>query len=296
MKTIVYQGVKGAYSYATAIKEFGQGHNYIGLTTFKEVFDLVDSGHADYGLLPIENSLVGSIYENYDLLHQYDMKIVGEAYIKVEHCLLAPYSSIYSKEDRIDSIKKVLSHPKALEQCTSLFRRHPWMEAVVHMDTAGAAEQVSREGNPTCAAIASASAAELYGLEIVYRGIEDDSQNYTRFVTIAKEGSSIKAGDKCSLMLQLNHAPGTLVDVLNRFEEIGVNLTKIESRPMRGSPFEYHFYLDFDFMENSQEEIDKLLEDISQKAQKMKVLGLYGQAQENTRKNRSVRCSNSLVA
>ncbi|MBA2727324.1 MAG: hypothetical protein H0U49_04025 [Parachlamydiaceae bacterium] len=153
MKTIAYQGIKGAFSYITALRAFGEDNSFIGLSTFKEVFERLDSGKSDYVMIPIENSLIGSIYENYDLMNSHEMQIIAEHYTKIEHCLLTIPSP--QKGETLRNITKVLSHPKALEQCTSFFKDHPWIEAVAYMDTAAAAAEVATKGDPTCGAIAS---------------------------------------------------------------------------------------------------------------------------------------------
>ncbi len=270
MKTIAYQGVKGAFSYITALKEFGDENNFIGLQTFKEVFEQVECGQADYAVIPIENSLIGSIYENYDLLNLYEMRIIGEYLTKIEHCLLTLSASCSLK-----TIKKVLSHPKALEQCSCFFQSHPWIEAVVHMNTAAAAAEIASNSDPAWAAIASASAGELYGLKIFKKGIEDDPGNYTRFVTITKKELPNDQIDKCSLLLQLKHVPGALAEMLKRFADQAINLTKIESRPLRGSPFEYLFYIDFEFIGKKRQDVEDLLNELCYKVLELKILGFY---------------------
>lgn len=275
MKTIAYQGVKGAFSYMTALNEFGENTRLRGLQTFKEVFEMVKYGEADYAVIPIENSLIGSIYENYDLLNIYEMRIIGEHFTKIEHCLLTISTSHEQGNERLKTIKKVLSHPKALEQCSCFFQRHPWMEAVVYMDTAAAASEIASNGDPTCAAIASVSAAELYGLEILKKGIEDDPKNYTRFVTVMKKEIHNDQIDKCSLLLQLKHVPGALAEMLKQFADQAINLTKIESRPLRGSPFEYLFYVDFEFIGRKRQDVEDLLNGLCSKVQKLKILGFY---------------------
>jgi len=313
MKTVAYQGVKGAFSYITALMEFGIENNFRGCQSFQNVFELVDSGEADYAVIPVENSLVGSIYDNYDLLNRFEMEIVGERFTKIEHCLLAvpapqknsqnwvqacdlQFESIsrfsirdsqitnhkpdpnFAHEERLAGIIKVMSHPKALEQCSSFFQGHPWMEAVVHMDTAAAAAEVAFKEDPSCVAIASSAAAELYGLEILKKGIEDDPKNYTRFVTIVKKGNSggrTEKADKCSLLIKMKHIPEVLVGMLKHFADEWVNVTKIESRPIRGSPFEYLFYIDFEFAGREQQEIEVLLNGLGNEVQMLKILGFY---------------------
>lgn len=265
MYTIAYQGVKGAFSYLTALKGFGSQCHYIGCSTFKEVYDCVECGQADYAVLPIENSLIGSIYENYDLLTSYEMQIVGEQYTKIEHCLhVLPGSSL-------SDITKVMSHPKALEQCKNFFETHPWIKAVVYCDTAAAAEMVSHAGDPTCGAIASEACGPIYGLEVLQKSIEDDPKNYTRFVSLTKKGIHHPEATKCSLMLQINHIPGSLAEILSIFSRRGLNMTKIESRPLRGSLFEYQFYIDVEYSEG----LEGVFDELKIKSQSMRVLGCY---------------------
>jgi len=274
MKTITYQGVEGAFSYLTALKEFGEKNHFRSAQTFKEMFELVRNGEADAAVVPIENSLVGSIYENYDLINQYDMHIIAEHYTKIEHCLLS-YPSNEVKSERLKQIKRVLSHPKALEQCSHFFQGHLWMEAVVYMDTAAAAKKIAILKDPSCAAIASAYAGELYGLDILAEKIEDDPRNYTRFVIATQKGSFDYQADKCSLLLQLKHTPGALVEGLKEFSIEGINLTKIESRPLRGSLFEYEFYIDFEFKGRNMREVEQVFNKLHEKVNKLTVLGFY---------------------
>lgn len=269
MKTIAYQGEQGAYSYLTAVKAFGEEPLYIGMRTFKEVFDLLHNGQADYAVIPIENSLVGSIYENYDLLNRYEAPIIAEHYTKIEHCLLAAHAV------PLKNIKKVFSHPKALEQCKGFFSKHPWMEAIAYWDTAGAAAEIAERSDPDCAAIASAQAGKIYKLNILKDNIEDDPQNYTRFVTIAKRGRALHQADKISLSMHLKHAPGSLAKVLNKLGTQGMNLSKIESRPLKGSPFEYIFYVDFEFHGQKVEEVLYLLSELKSEVELLKILGFY---------------------
>lgn len=274
MKTIAYQGVRGAFSYLTAFKEFGEHHHYRSAQTFKEVFDLLHKGEADVAVLPIENSLIGSIYENYDLLNRYEMQIIGEHYTKIEHCLLT-VASHEAKNERLKKIKRVLSHPKAIEQCSHFFQRHEWMEAVVHVDTAAAAEEIATRSDPSYAAIASASAGEMYGLDLLEEKIEDDPRNYTRFVIVSQKGSTDHQADKCSVLLQLKHIPGALAEGLKVLAKEGVNLTKIESRPLRGSLFEYVFYIDFEFKGRSMRAVEGILALLREKVNQLIVLGFY---------------------
>lgn len=270
MKRIAYMGTPGSFSHLTALEEFGVQQQLIGVKTFAAVFAQLENGGADYAVLPIENSLVGSIYENYDLLNQHTAQIIAERCHRVEHCLL-----IVPKARGLSDVKKVLSHPKALEQCAGFFKRHPWLEAVAHADTASAAATVADWADPACAAIASAQAGEIYGLARLATKIADNQENYTRFVVIAQQPTGDVEGDKCSLVLSLPHVPGSLAAVLSAFAAEGVNLTKIESRPMHGTPFEYLFYVDFEFARRARREIEELLKLVLHQVTKLKILGFY---------------------
>lgn len=226
---IGYQGTKGSYSHRALT--FMEGEK-IGKNTFRDVYLAVENGDIDLGLLPIENALAGTIYESIDLLAAGDLKIVGEIIIKVDHCLMALGKG---------EIKKVLSHPKALAQCKKLFEQHPEWEAIPHYDTAGAAEDVAKSRDFSLGAIASESAAEEYGLEIILTNVQDHNENYTRFFLISKTETY---GNKGSICFTLDHKPGKLAEVLTSFGENGINLTHIVSRPIPGKPFEYLFYAD----------------------------------------------------
>jgi prephenate dehydratase len=269
MNTIAYQGRKGAFSYITAVREFGQGNLFLGEKTFKDVFQRLESGEADYAILPIENSLAGSIYENYDLLCHYEGWIVAEHYTKIVHCLLTVSTGL-----------QVFSHPKALEQCAGFFRKYPWIEAVSHMDTAGAAEEIAQLGNPEYAAIASSTAGRMYGLQLLLEGIEDDPANYTRFLTVAKKKKAVSMKDKGSLAFQMAHSPGVLATALSCLARCGMNLTKIESRPLRGRPFEYQFYVDFEFSGQSFEKVEGLVKELGKDVHSLKILGFYKAGQK----------------
>lgn len=269
---IAYQGVEGAYSHLTAVREFGKIHDFIGCKTFSEVFGSIDSGLVNVAMVPIENSLIGSIYENYDLLSRGEFQIIGECYTRIEHCFL-----VHPALDKLEmqSITKVFSHPKALEQCASFFQKYPWMEAVVCKDTALAALEVSRGAETTTAAIAGEIAGQLYGLRILQKGIEDDPLNYTRFVAVAKQTGKLSGEGKCSLLLNLRHLPGALATVLSVFAECGINVTKIESRPLRESPFEYLFYIDIESSNLDSSNLEKRLLHLHEVVVRLKILGIY---------------------
>lgn len=239
VKRVAYQGILGAFSYMTALRCFGPDAFLLGCSNFREVFEAVKRGDVDMGLLPIENTLAGSITENYDLLLEYpELQIVGEAYTPVHHALLA----LEAVQD-VHALKKVLSHPKALEQCVQFFRENQHLVKEVYYDTAAAASTVAKMGDTTLGAIAHACNADIYGLKVLQDHIEDDPGNTTRFIVISPKAATSEQ-EKCTLTFTLDHTPGALASALKRFE--GFNLMKIESRPIKDKPFEYRFYIDIE--------------------------------------------------
>jgi chorismate mutase/prephenate dehydratase len=275
-KKIIYQGIKGSHSWLAGVKFFGGNNKFIEANNFKEIFLKVDKNKADYGVIPIENSLIGSIYENYDLLKQFKLKVVGEIYLKIEHNLLGIKFNHLKGEKRIKLIKKIYSHPKALEQCSKFFERYNWLEKVAFSDTAGAAKYVAEAKDLTLGAIASKIAAKIYKLEIIKEKIEDDKNNYTRFWIITKKyflKKPSKKDNKGSIIFTLKHQPGSLYNALKVFAENKINLTKIESRPIIGKPFEYLFFVDFEFDKN--DKILKILEELKKKTIFLEILGFY---------------------
>lgn len=277
MKTIAYYGIPGAFSHITAVREFGNSCscNYQSAQSFKQVFAWVNEGVVDYGIVPLENSLAGSVYENYDNLSSHDVCIMSEHYTRIELCLASLPCPDYVLADRLKQIRQVLSHPKALEQCAVFFENHPWMEAIMFHDTARAAEEVAWRGDLTCAALCNKAAAERHHLEILQSNVEDDARNYTRFISIAKRDKSNLEGDKCSLVMQVKHTPGSLVQALSVISEHGFNLCKIESRPQAGSKFEYLFYIDFENVHASKQQLQAVLDELKGRTQSLNMLGLY---------------------
>jgi len=236
---VAFQGEKGAYSEMAVYTFFGKNAEVLPCRDFKGVFENVDKQDAEYGVVPIENSIEGSVNQNYDLFLTYDLKVCGEVVVRVSHCLLA------NRDTKLEQVKTVYSHPQALAQCRNFLERSQW-ELIPTYDTAGSAKMLKEKALKDAAAIASERAAELYGLTILAREIEDTPNNYTRFFVLSKEDSPKTGNDKTSIIFGATHTPGSLYNALSEFAKRGVSLTKIESRPTKQTPWEYNFYLDFE--------------------------------------------------
>ncbi len=260
MKRIVYQGVSGSFSHLTVRRLFGEACQIQGLPSFREVFDAVENDEADAALMPIENTLAGTIYETIDYLSQGSLNIVGVTQTRIVHSLLGIRGS--SCQD----IRKVLTHPKALAQCTRFFFDHPGMKGVAHYDTAGAAADVAQAKDFAQAAIAHSSAALIYDLDVLMQGIEDHPENFTRFFLLSKRAAY---GNRSSLCFTLEHRPGSLMEILSLFADQGINLTYIVSRPLVGRPYEYLFYVDL------QNTASIPFEALEKKTRSIKTLGCY---------------------
>jgi prephenate dehydratase len=239
MKIVAFQGERGAYSEQAARQHFGADVATLPCAAFEGIFAVIDSGEADFGVLPVENSLAGSINRAYDLLLEHDLRAWGEILFRVRHNLLAPAGTT------LEQVHTVRSHPQALAQCERWLSERG-LKAVTWYDTAGSAKELAANPEPGVAAIASSLAAETYGLAQLASGIEDLAWNYTRFFVIGRGEAPITAKAKTSLVFAVTHEPGSLVNCLNEFSSRGINLTKIESRPRRNRPWHYVFYLDFD--------------------------------------------------
>ena len=239
---VAFQGIEGAYSDVAARRMLGPGCRTIPLETFEEVFRAVEIGNADRGVVPIENSLSGSIHQNYDLLLAHDLHIVAETYLRIEHVLMCHPDSTLRR------LKRVRSHPQALAQCTRFFSRNRQIRPDPFFDTAGAARDVIEAEGLDTGAIASAYAARLYGLKVLRRNLEDQPNNYTRFLLIARTPwrPRPRVRTKCSICFRpAKNQVGILFRILGVFALREIDLLKIESRPDRTSSFEYQFYLDF---------------------------------------------------
>lgn len=261
---VAFQGEAGAYSEQAVFGYFGDV-DAIPCESFDAVFDTVNSGTCNAGLIPIENSLAGSIHQNYDLLLRNHLHIVGEYLLRVQHCLIAMPGVI--KAD----VKKAISHPQALGQCAGYLRKHGIQARPVY-DTAGSVKMLKESGERDVAAIASRRAAELYGMEILEEGIEDNPENFTRFLAIQNEPVVPRGKVKTSIVFTLRNAPGALFKALSVFALRDIDLTKIESRPLQGKPWDYLFYIDFIDSNGSSQ---KALANLGEYALMVRVLGTY---------------------
>lgn len=239
--TVAFQGVHGAYSEQAARLMLGARAATVPCETFDAVFRAVEQGKSARGVIPIENSLAGSIHQNYDLLLKHGLHIVGELHLRVEHVLMARPGAA------LRGLRQVRSHPQALAQCSRFFERHPGIHAEAFFDTAGAAQSLREAGTEGIGAIASAYAARLYGLTVLARNVENEQHNFTRFLMISRKPRAPRGNvpTKCSIAFRpAANTPGILFRILGVFSLRDIDLLKIESRPDPASPFEYLFYLD----------------------------------------------------
>ncbi len=274
---IAFQGEPGAFSSQAARNLLGDDIELAPCETFEQMFAEVENRQSDFCLAPIENSLFGSIYQNYDLLLKHNLRIVGETSLRIVHNLIAP------PEISFENIRRVYSHPVALGQCQKFFAEHPEMQQVVAYDTAGSVKMLMASREPGAAAIASALAADVYGAKILKAGIEDDRQNYTRFFLLAREdavGPPAPDADKTSIVFSLEHRTGSLFRAMSVFALREIDLTKIESRPLVGYPWEYSFYLDL-IGNTSEPRVIKALDHLAEFAVNLKVLGCYRRASKS---------------
>ncbi len=275
---VAFQGEPGAFSQQAILQLLGPGVTPVPCVWFDEVFRSLAEKRVDAAVIPIENTLHGSVHENYDHLLEFRLPIVGETSVRIVHNLIAPPGM------RFRDVKKVYSHPVALNQCLRFFAAHPEMEKVPFYDTAGSVKMIMQGKPAGAAAIASALAAEVYGAKILRRSIEDDRENHTRFFLLRREDSAGKlraSGEskawKTSLVFTTRNVPGSLFRALSAFALRDLNLVKIESRPLRGKPWEYLFYLDV-IGHLDQPNLQNAIRHLGELADMLRVLGCYPRA------------------
>jgi len=267
---VAYQGEPGAYTEDAALRFFGKSTRGVPYENLDLVFEAVERGDAPFALVPVENSLEGSITRVYDLLLDSPLMVCGETELRISHCLIAMAGA------GLDTIKYVYSHPQALGQSRN-FLKQLNAEIVPASDTAGSVRMIKEEKRLDYAAVAGARAAELYGMKILAKEIEDNPHNYTRFFVLSKEDSPPTGNDKTSIVFSLKHKPGALYDCLREFATRSINLSKLESRPTRHQPWEYNFYMDFSG-HREEKEVGEALKALEEHAVFVKILGSYPRA------------------
>jgi chorismate mutase / prephenate dehydratase len=273
LKRVVFQGIEGAHSELAGRKYFApylEHTQFMGVATFEQVINAVEDGDTDFGLLPVENTSAGSINEVYDLLSCAQLSIVGEEILRTEHCLLA------LEEMPLAHIRQIYSHPQALAECMKFVSKLPNCQALPYPDSAMAVKKVKDEKDSVLAAIASEEAGRLYGLKVLRRNIEDQPNNYTRFLILAKRPSTIDLRIPCktSLIMATSHEEGSLLKALSLLHDYHINLSKLESRPIPGMPFQYLFYIDFEG-NIADPRVAEALEKLRSATTSLKVLGCY---------------------
>lgn len=267
-KKVAFQGERGAYSEVAARELLGKNIIPISCDSFETLFERVEKKRADLGIIPIENSLVGSIHKNYDLLLDHNLKVIGEVQLRVSHALIAPPGVAFNK------ITKVYSHPMALEQCRKFFKRHKTIAPISYYDTAGAVKMVSESGLSNSAAIASPFAAQIHKMKILKQAIEDEKHNYTRFLLLSRNSINFHGKSKTSIVFSLKSEPGALFKALSVFALRNIDLSKIESRPSRQRAWQYYFYVDFEGG-IKEERVNHALDHLGEITHFIKILGSY---------------------
>ena len=267
MKKVSFQGVPGAYSQSAAKKFFGEEIDTLATHSFEDALRSVGeetSTDCNYSILPVENSIEGTVGQSVDEILKTNLHSIGEVYLKVEHCLIG--------KGRLDEVTKVYSHPQALGQCSDFIEKYN-LKTVPTYDTAGSVE-IIKDLEKNCAAIASSLASSLYNVPIIKEGIVNNSNNFTRFLVFSKENTIETGNDKTSIIFSVKHEPGALYQILKEFNDNGINLTKIESRPNKNTNWEYNFFVDF-LGHFSNSKIKSVLDKISENTIFLKIIGSY---------------------
>lgn len=265
---VVYQGVPGAYAYIAMKQYFGEDVENYSVKSWKDAMEAVQKGDADYAVLPIENSTAGSVSDVYDLLQEYNNYIVAETYVEVEHALLG------LDDATIEDIDTIYSHPQGLMQCSKFLGEHKDWKQVEQTNTAVSAKKVVDDGRKNQAAIASVEAAKLMGLKVLKEKINSEDNNTTRFVIISAKRAFVKDAGKISICFETEHTAGSLYDMLSHIIYNGLNMTKIESRPIEGRAWQFRFFIDFTGNLNDAN-VKSALRGIEEEALVVKILGNY---------------------
>jgi prephenate dehydratase len=268
---VAFQGERGAFSEEAAFALLGERVRLVPRPTFESLFDAVGEGVADFALAPVENSLAGTVHQTYDLLVESKLTITAEVIRPITHNLIGCAGA------SLESVRTIESHPVALAQCERFFAERPHVRRVASDDTAASVRRVVERGDTARAAIASARAARLYGGKILREHMEDHSENYTRFLLLAPTPRKDERADKLSLVMRLRHQPGALYAALEPLARHGVDLLKIESRPVRGEPWQYRFYLDLQATEDEPRVVEALAE-LRHQVEELRLLGCYPSA------------------
>ena len=271
MTRVSFQGEPGAYSEGAALSFFGNDVIAIPLQTFTEVLESTLTGDTDFSILPIENSIEGSIGESYDLLYSTPLNAIGEIYHKIEHCLIGIGT--------LDKVDTIYSHPQALGQCRKFIQENN-MKIVPTYDTAGSVKIIKEINKDSVACIASKNSSTIYGIPIIHEGIADNQNNFTRFLIFAKKPSEDSNKNKTSIIISIKHEPGALHRIIEKFHNSDVNLTKIESRPKKDTAWEYNFFMDFEGNHNDSK-ISEMLNKIKEDSLFFKILGSYPMANQS---------------
>lgn len=264
---VVFQGAEGAYSQAAMVQYFGDKIQSFHVNTFRDAMSAIEEGSADFAVLPIENSTAGIISEVYDLLVEFENYIVGEQIIKIEHCLLGLPGST------MEDIRTVYSHPQSLMQSARFLSEHDWKQ-ISMQNNAFAAQKVVKDGDKTQAAIASAYAGEIYGLDVLKKGVNQSDTNSTRFIIVTNQKVFLKDAKKISICFEIPHESGSLYHMLSHFIYNNLNLCKIESRPIEERNWEYRFFVDFEG-NLADGAVKNALRGLRDEARNMKILGNY---------------------
>ena len=271
MIKVSFQGERGAYSEAAARSFFSEQIETVPLPTFANVLESTISDSTDFSVLPVENSLEGSVGESYDLLYSTTLNAMGEIYHRIEHCLIG--------NGKLEEVDTVYSHPQALGQCRDFIQKYN-MKTVPTYDTAGSVKIIKEISKTNVSCIASKTASQIYDVPIISENIANNLNNYTRFLVLSKKTNEETVNDKTSIIFSIKHEPGSLFRIIENFHNYNVNLTKIESRPTKSTNWEYNFYVDFEGHAKNPR-ILEMLEKIKNETLFMKILGSYPSAKLN---------------